>query len=271
MALFRRNDPEPTEPPARASVASEAQAVQLRGRARRRLVGAVALVLAAVIVLPMALDSEPIPVASDIPIVIPDRTSAYQPQFAGDDTAQTAAQTTPQATQPAPPERSESSAVNPSPPDTASNTSTSATTGTTTSAAPANAAKPTPAPPQRPVATTTPARTSDATASTPTTPARTDDGSRALALLEGRASDAAANTNAYVLQIAAYTNQNDAHARRDQLIKAGVANAFVTAATVNGKPQYRLRVGPFASRADAQAAQPRLRTLGYDNGFIAAQ
>jgi len=74
-----------------------------------------------------------------------------------------------------------------------------------------------------------------------------------------------------VLQIAAYSNESDAQTRRDQLIKAGVANAFVTAATVNDKNQYRLRVGPFASRADAQAAQPALRKLGYDNGFIAAQ
>jgi len=279
MALFRRNDPEPTEPPARASVASEAQAVQLRGRARRRLVGAIALVLAAVIVLPMALDSEPIPVASDIPIVIPDRAGTYQPQFADDedDAAQSAPQTTPQATQSPAQEQPESSAANSTPPNTtppnttSPNTaaSTSAATGTTTTPA-SSTAKPASAPPQRPV---TAASATNATPSTTaTTSSRTDDGSRALALLEGRASEAAANTaNAYVLQIAAYSNQNDAQTRRDQLIRAGVANAFVEVATVNGKPQYRLRVGPFASRAAAQAAQPRLRTLGYDNGFIAAQ
>ncbi|MGZ9713795.1 SPOR domain-containing protein [Glaciimonas sp. GNP009] len=42
-------------------------------RARRRLVGAVALVLAVVIVLPMVLDSEPKPLADDISIQIPSR------------------------------------------------------------------------------------------------------------------------------------------------------------------------------------------------------
>ncbi|KAF3998280.1 SPOR domain-containing protein [Glaciimonas immobilis] len=42
-------------------------------RARRRLVGAVALVLAVVIVLPMVLDSEPKPLPSDIAIQIPSR------------------------------------------------------------------------------------------------------------------------------------------------------------------------------------------------------
>ena len=51
----------------RAAVPSEVQAAELRGRARRRLAGAIALVLAAVIVLPMVLDSQPVPVADNIP------------------------------------------------------------------------------------------------------------------------------------------------------------------------------------------------------------
>src|SRR5450830_723622 len=42
-------------------------------RARRRLIGAVALVLAVVIVLPMVLDSEPRPLADDIAIQIPSK------------------------------------------------------------------------------------------------------------------------------------------------------------------------------------------------------
>src|SRR4051794_37688452 len=42
-------------------------------RARRRLIGAIALVLAAVIGLPMILDSEPKPVADDISIQIPSK------------------------------------------------------------------------------------------------------------------------------------------------------------------------------------------------------
>src|SRR5471032_2355949 len=42
-------------------------------RARRRLVGAIALVVAAVIILPMVLDSHPKPVTDDISIDIPSR------------------------------------------------------------------------------------------------------------------------------------------------------------------------------------------------------
>jgi len=108
---------------------------------------------------------------------------------------------------------------------------------------------------------------------------RDDDGARALALLEGRspsdtpaavAPKPAAKGN-FVLQIASYGAQADAQSRRTTLHQAGVTNAFVEPANIGGKQQYRLRVGPFPSREAAQAAQARLRTLGYDNGFIATQ
>jgi len=47
--------------------------IRLRGRARRRLLGAVVLVTIAVVVLPMVLDEEPRPVSEDIAIHIPSR------------------------------------------------------------------------------------------------------------------------------------------------------------------------------------------------------
>jgi DedD protein len=51
---------------------AEAQDVEaLKRRARRRLVGAVALVLAAVIILPMVFDPEPKPPASSVSVRIP--------------------------------------------------------------------------------------------------------------------------------------------------------------------------------------------------------
>ena len=45
--------------------------LQLKKRARRRLVGAIALVLLVVVFLPMLLDSEPKPLNQDIAIIIP--------------------------------------------------------------------------------------------------------------------------------------------------------------------------------------------------------
>lgn len=60
-------------------------------RARRRLVGAIALVVAAVIVLPMVLDSHPKPVTDDVQIDIPNRPS-HQAAAANDEDARFALQ-----------------------------------------------------------------------------------------------------------------------------------------------------------------------------------
>ncbi|MPT28330.1 MAG: SPOR domain-containing protein, partial [Achromobacter sp.] len=101
MGFFKRKDPaDQAQSSKRAAVPSEVQAAELRGRARRRLAGAVALVLAAVIILPMVLDSQPVPVADDIPIRVPDRNTPFQPQVSE---PQAAAPETP-ATSPAPTE-----------------------------------------------------------------------------------------------------------------------------------------------------------------------
>src|ERR1700761_3697805 len=68
-----------TERRTRRTERTEADAMLLdptlpeKQRARRRLVGAIALVVAAVIILPMVLDSHPKPVTDDISIDIPNR------------------------------------------------------------------------------------------------------------------------------------------------------------------------------------------------------
>src|SRR5690606_10053014 len=76
---------------------------------------------------------------------------------------------------------------------------------------------------------------------------RTDDGSVAMALLEGRSpasssAPAASTKGNYILQIAAYTAEQDANVRRDRLVSSGVTNTYVEKASSSGKPTYRLRV-----------------------------
>lgn len=288
MGLFTRKDSASDSSPSRPrpSVTSEAQAAELRGKARRRLAGAIALVLAAVIILPMMLDSEPVPVSEDIPVRIPDRGTPYQPNVSEPGQTPSAQNgTAPESGQPA------------TPPDLIAGNTQSPAAQPPAQQAPANPPPPqqvpaTPPPVQQPVQpphTQTPPPKPPETKpvekppakppAKPETSQRSDDGARALALLEGRSPAAqapaakpkpAANGN-FVLQVASYTTQSDAQERRGKLHQAGVTNAFVEQASINGKQQYRLRVGPFPSREAAQAAQARLRTLGYDNGFIAAQ
>ena len=240
----------------------------MRIRARRRLAGAVALVLAAVIVLPMFLDSEPKPIPATVEVTIPDRNSPFNPQL-------TAAATT-DAVRGAVdagsgvPAAQQNQGVAPgntisSPQVAQTGHPTGQIAGVPGTASPAD--KPSPEP--KPQTESKPPVQSAG---------RTDDGSRALALLAGRAptapspgAAAASSGSGFVVQVASYSTETDAHARRDKLRSEGVTNAFVESTIVNGKPTFRLRVGPFSSRDAAQAAQTRLRSLGYPTGFLATQ
>jgi DedD protein len=264
MGLFSRKDRADAQTgKPRPSVSSEAHAGALRVRARRRLAGAVALVLAAVIVLPMVLDSEPVPLTDNIPIQIPEQDTDFKPVLSA-----------PQTVESTPPIVAKESVQ---PPPLAATTALPSKVGAVDSPGVGEPNSPTPTP----KLTVKPEQKLEAQEEAPSgikqaDAARSDDGALALALLEGRQSPAATSKSRparghFVLQVASYAAQAEAQGRRDQLHEAGVTNAFVEPAAIGGKQQYRLRVGPFPSREAAQAAQARLRTLGYDNGFIASQ
>ena len=255
MGFFSRNEPSGTAGRRSSSrTSSEAQAAELRVRARRRLIGALVLVLTAVIFVPMLFDAPP---EEDLPtpVVLPD------------------------AIPPAPAEPQVALAPEPVPPTSGTvevPAAAPAETSSSQAAAPESppAEKP-PAPAEAPAAKPEP-RPEPAKPAQPARPAseRTDDGSVALALLEGRQpprpsnSAAPAQAGNFILQVAAYTTEADAQSRREKLAAAGVTNAYVENAIANGKTAYRLRVGPFPTREAAEAAQARLRQLGYNNGLI---
>jgi len=267
MGLFSRKDSAPSRKPVgkpRPSVTSEAQAAELRIKARRRLAGAVALILAAVVVLPMLLDSEPAPVASNIPIRIPDRQTPFQPNLSEPSPAEVAASSgqiasstdTPVS---GTPEAAVVTQVSPTP-DKSTSPDKSASSATAADAAKAPVtSKPVPATPSA-------------------AQQRRDESARALALLEGRTPVATAPTpkppvrGNFVVQAMSLDSAAEAQKQRNVLISVGLNNAFVDGpVNVNGRPKYRVRVGPFQSREAAQAAQTRLRTQGYGGAFITTQ
>jgi len=264
MGLFSRKDTAPSGKPAgkpRPSVSSEAQAAELRVRARRRLAGAVALILAAVVVLPMLLDSGPPPVSGTIPIRIPDRQAPFQPNLSEPDrssvggvadSAASSGQVAAPTTTAQPPQ-----------------TPTGAEVASVSPGTPAQKSEAAPKPP---------ATSASETPKPPTAATRRDDAARALALLEGRSPVASAPSTQtptrgnFVVQAMSLDSAAEAQKQRGILVAAGLNNAFVDGpVTVNGRPKYRVRVGPFQSREAAQAAQTRLRTQGYGGAFITTQ
>src|SRR5690554_2850381 len=281
MGLFSRKEPEAgsgRRTASRSSLSSEAQATELRGRARRRLIGALALVLAAVIVVPMLFDSPDPTQQASAPVVVPaivppepSQNLAMAPATpAGSTTGDDASNGTPHPATEAPPTDAANGQA--SAPTPEAGEPSTAVAPTETPAPPVEDPKPEPTPPAKPA--DKPEAKTEAKAEAPAK-SRTDDGSVAIALLEGRlppqTATATESKGSYILQIAAYGTASDAESRRDRLVGAGVTNAYVQEAVSGGKPTYRLRVGPFPTRDAAQAAQARLRALGYDNGFISTK
>jgi DedD protein len=266
MGLFSRNESangSGRRASQRSAGSSEAHVNELRGRARRRLIGALALVVAAVIIVPMLLDTSPAPTEPQTPIVVP----AIVPPTPAPDLA---------AVQPDNANGQNGGAVTESPlptPDAGGLVDQIDGASPPIEAPAQTAPAPKPAPAVVPKAAENHVEAKAEPESKPKSQ-RTDDGSVAIALLEGRSpakAPAEATKGSYVLQIAAYTTDKDAQSRRDRLVSSGVTNAYVETASSGGKSTYRLRVGPFPSREAAQAAQTRLRALGYDNGFISSK
>lgn len=263
MGLFSRKEAKSSRRTAhrpRPSVSSEAQAASLRVRARRRLAGAVALVLAAVIILPMLLDGEPRPVPAGIEIAVPERNAPFNPTLNAPPASESSSdQTTTDAAS------SDASSLSKGSVGSVEVPGTDLTNDAAQVIKPETKAD---SKPETKAQVDPPAPKPDAKASA-TDAGKPDQTAEALAILEGRkASVSAPAGGSFVLQVASYGSDADAKSRLDKLKSQGISNAFVESATVNGKQTFRLRVGPFDSRAAAQAAQTRLRTLGYDNGFI---
>lgn len=218
----------------------------LRIRARRRLIGAAALLLAVAVVLPMVLDKEPRPVPDSIPIDIPSDRTPFSPRLV------------------LPPPDAGSAPAAPLP-----------------EAAPAQPGKDAPAPTgDRAEAPAKPAEKADAKAlAKPSAPPivkateRPDEERRARDILEGKATAATAgasgNGGRYLLQAAALGSEGAARELAERLKKAGF-DPFTERADTKDGVRYRVRLGPYATRDEAERARARLRALGVNASVIAS-
>lgn len=250
-------------------------------RARRRLVGAVALVLAAVVGLPMILDSEPKPVTDDIAIDIPSKDKRTQagtvqtppvatgpklPGNAGLDKDEevidpaslpipseaapsTAARSEmPQLVKPEPRPRAETRVEPPRPPKSESKNEVKPERKTELAHA---------RPESRPV---------------PHAAEKVDEASRAKAILEGRAEpkpEAKKESGRFVVQVAALATQDKVDELQDKLRSAGIAS-FTQKVSTDGGSRTRIRVGPFSSKEEADRVRAKLSKIGLAGTLVPA-
>lgn len=250
-------------------------------RARRRLIGAVALVLAAVIGLPMLFDPEPKPLAEDINIQIPSKDKP-------------AVQISPNAGEQAP---GSGEAIAPSKNKTSDSVPAEEIISAPSIAPPpANTVTPSQSkeaqvPPKAELTASSkaPGKVNQSNAAEPAAPKATvkitaeDETSRALAILEGKtankvvsnapakadaAGKAPANSNStYTVQVAALATQEKINELQSKLKAANIASYTQTVITSSGKI-IRIRVGPFTSKAEAEKMREKLIRLGLSGTVI---
>lgn len=203
--------------------------LQLKKRARRRLIGAIVLVTAIVVVLPMVLDSEPKPTGQEVTVQIP-----------SPDSGAFTSRVVPRAEAPAPKPASK--------PPVESKPAAAALAPEEQKAA---AVSP-PAPP-KPVAkaeTRKPAAKKAAPKKEAPKTARKEP-----------AKPAAKAGGQFVVQVIALADAEKAKQMRERIAAAGISSYTEVVKTVKGDVT-RVRAGPFATREAAEKAREQLKAIG---------
>jgi DedD protein len=246
-------------------------------RARRRLVGAIALALAAAVGLPMLLDSEPKPIAGDIAIQIPAKDKAAPLPVPAAEKAVSAADSVDKGEEviDAPPPAKAPAAVAAAKPE--------AVTAPKVEDKPES--KPEPAKPEhkdvpKPEHKDTPkaehkeAKPEPSHVEKDKAPVKPkadekpvkphDDTARALAILEGKPAEkerpAESGSQKYVLQVAAMSSAEKAAEVQAKLREAGIPSYTQKTTTPSGE-LIRVRVGPL-NKEDAEKVRAKLGRLG---------
>jgi DedD protein len=234
-----------------------AEELQLKKRARRRLIGAIALVTIVAVFLPMVLDHEPRPVVQDISIQIPSPgsgsfTSKIVPLPPGPSDGKSAAKA------------AEAAKAEP----LKSDTPATATPPAAVAAAPE--AKPAAETPAKPPAYDTEAAPPKKAEPAPKPAAKA---APKLAAKSAPAPKAAAkpadakSAGGFVVQVAALNDADKAKQMRDSIAASGIKSYTEVVPTVKGNVT-RVRAGPFASRAEAEKMRDKLKDMGLPGNIV---
>lgn len=226
--------------------------LQLKKRARRRLVGAIALALLAVIVLPMVMDREPRPVSQDIQVRIPsqDSTSLAAKMVPGKSVSTPLPAPEPRTVaEPVPGTKPESKAdVRPATEAAAAPAAAVAPTAKPAVAEPPPAAKPAEKP-----ASAKPVEKTVAPAKPAEKPAAKNETKLAAAESAGQ----------WVVQLGAYKESGNVKLLLSKLKGVNVP-AYTEKFDSPQGPRTRVRAGPFPSQDAAEKARSRIKIIGVD-------
>ena len=280
MAFFKLRFPgrqsANTSADALSSTPAESMEV-IRKRARHRLMGSVVLVLGAVVGLPLLFDSQPRPVAIDTPIVIPDRNQAAPLATPGNSAKSNQAKDRPALVPSAPelpsvtPAKSAVANVAALDPneevvtkDTKTEDKTEAKPETKVDAKPEA---------KHEVKTETkpevkPAVKADSKADKKAeTKSESKDGAKAKALLDGKDATKSSDAVRSVVQVGAFADAAKAKEARSKLENAGLKTYTQEVDTKEGK-RIRVRVGPFATKEEADKAAEKIRKLNLPTSVL---
>ena len=208
--------------------------LQLKKRARRRLVGAIVLVTAVAVILPMVLESEPRPVNQNVDIQIPSPDSGeFKPKAAprsatpGDSTPLKGMPAAAKSESPAPAAKAEAPVAR----------------------APAPSDSGTAAAPKRDEAESPPE---------PVKAAKRED---------TKTSDGASASGAFVVQVAALADTSRVKQLQKQIAGVGV-KTYTEVVTTKAGEVTRVRAGPYATREAAESARVQIRKAGLDGKVV---
>ncbi len=231
--------------------------LDLKKRARRRLVGAIALALLAVIILPMVMDQEPRPVAQDILIRIPSQEPGAHSVVSRIAPSQAATPLKPTEN------KSDLNTAGTAPPVSSNVPAALAAPTGSVPVQPKTAvkpetrheAKPTPkleVTPETSAPTKPAEKTVEKHTEAPAEKAKTGEAARAAALL---------NDEHWVIQLGAYQDQGNVRSLQAKLKELGYTS-FTEKVDTSSGPRIRVRCGPFPSHEAALKAQARLKKIG---------
>ncbi|HZI83607.1 MAG TPA: SPOR domain-containing protein [Casimicrobiaceae bacterium] len=250
---------------------------ELRRKARRRLVGAVVLALAAAVLLPLLLENEPKPLGDDVSIQIPpvDAGKFVNPLSpaaptdgkAKSDKGSTAGSESSSMATPSPPPsesaKTEAAKTETAKTETAKTESAKAETPKSETRAPDTAMAP---PSAKAAAGAGAAETASPEAKPAAPPPEPKSEMKPATRAEARSEPAKA-AGPFVVQVAAFSDRYGARSLVSKLKQGGFPGYTETVSTDKGT-LHRVRVGPYSSREAADAARTKLKAAGFD-GVVA--